>query len=125
MCDTNNKMDFTKGAVIGAALGAALGILYAPKSGSQVRKDLKTKGEKLYDMSIDKVEETIGSVQDIASEVADDVDNKVHEFVRRAKKLTGPAKKDALSKLDEIIDSLEQVERVTKKAAKKVFKGIN
>jgi len=39
--------DFVKGLLIGGAIGALLGIIYAPKSGKETRKELAKKAEEL------------------------------------------------------------------------------
>jgi gas vesicle protein len=40
---------FLLGAIIGGAVGAAVALLYAPKSGKELREDLADKGGDLYD----------------------------------------------------------------------------
>ena len=58
----NRNVIFTAGLLCGAAIGAALGLLYAPKSGEAMRRDLKRQADrlshrahKMYDRAADKV----------------------------------------------------------------------
>lgn len=56
--------------VLGAAIGASLGLLFAPKSGKETRKDLKN-----------KLDEFMGKVKELdAKEVKDAFEKKVNEI---------------------------------------------
>ena len=44
----NKKLKFLEGALIGAVLGVAAGIILAPESGKELRKDLKKKSADFY-----------------------------------------------------------------------------
>jgi gas vesicle protein len=58
-----NKMDRTSigslgiGLVVGAAIGVALGILYAPKSGVELRSQIKEKASEIVEKAKDKASE--------------------------------------------------------------------
>lgn len=61
------RKGFAKGAFIGTALGAVAGLLFAPKSGGQTRKDVQKHGKNLQKEAgkhVDKltktVQETVG-----------------------------------------------------------------
>ena len=43
-----NALKLLEGALVGAALGAAAGLLLAPESGKDLRKDLKRKSAEFY-----------------------------------------------------------------------------
>ena len=50
----------------GIAIGAAIGILFAPKPGSQTRKELLEKGEKFVELSKESVSDLMEKTRDIA-----------------------------------------------------------
>jgi len=97
------KVHFFKGLLVGGALGALAGILFAPKSGKEMRSDIKKKGNKIVkdgqeiyaDASI-KAKEIIGEVKHQAKELrkeAEDTGEKiadeVHEKIGQVKKVFG------------------------------------
>jgi len=51
--------DFIKGLLIGGLVGAALGILYAPKSGKEMREDICKKSEELVTKAKEEYEQVL------------------------------------------------------------------
>lgn len=71
-----DKKKNTKSLLAGLAIGASLGILFAPKKGSETRKDLKKKMDEMLDKAkgIDskEVKETIeAKIEEIKKELED------------------------------------------------------
>jgi len=97
------KINFFKGILIGSALGALAGILFAPKSGKELRSDIKEKGNKIlkdgkeiYADASTKAKEIFVEVKDKAKELkreAEDAGEKmsdeVHEKMGQVKKVFG------------------------------------
>ena len=57
--------DFLKGLVTGAVIGGILGILFAPKSGEETRKDIKEYTVKMKDKAVDAKKEAVRKFQNV------------------------------------------------------------
>ena len=131
----NNKKGLGK-FVLGAAVGAGLGILFAPKKGSETRKDLKKKLDELVEQikHIDVKEvkaEFDQKVEEIKAELADMDKEKALEIVKakgndakkKAQELVELAKEKGTPKLRKAAEAvLENVIKVSKDALKKLEK---
>ena len=56
---SNNNAKLVGALLVGAAIGGVLGILFAPKKGSETRKNLLSKGEDLSDSIKDHIDELV------------------------------------------------------------------
>lgn len=84
---------FAKGALIGALAGAAAGILLAPKSGKETRKDIKDGAENLAKKSKGLVEKGVDEVKGVlergkesVEDLADDVKAEIEKRKSAEKK---------------------------------------
>jgi gas vesicle protein len=95
------KNNLFKGILIGSALGAAAGILFAPKSGKELRSDIKKKGNKIikdgkeiYADASTKAKELFEEVKHQAKDLKRDaedtgekISDEVHEKIGQIKKV--------------------------------------
>ncbi|MEG0026407.1 MAG: YtxH domain-containing protein [Bacilli bacterium] len=121
---------------VGAAIGTGLGILFAPKKGSETRKELKEKFDemlaKVKDVDIEEVKETIEEkieeikkeldeldqekVKKIANKKAEEIKIKAEELVEYAvlkgtpilEKTANSIREKAIIVTKEILDKLEK-----------------
>lgn len=135
--------------IAGAAVGVGLGVLFAPKSGAETRKELKQKLDemvkKVKEIDVDEVRESfLNKIEEIKAELADldkekvvsiakdraaAIKVKLDELVNEAKEKATPVIQNAVedlrtktvSVLKETIKKLEEPkkEKTAKKASKK------
>lgn len=116
----------------GAAVGVGLGVLFAPKSGAETRKDLKNKLDELVEQAknidIEEVRKDITrrveeikmelvdldkeKAMEIAKEKLDQLKGKAQELVDVAKEKGTPALKKAAN---DVLDSIIKISKNTKK----------
>lgn len=97
MSDNYNK-GFLVGAVIGGAAGALAALLLAPKSGEELRADIKERSNEYYG----KASKYFGDAEETVSEV---VRNTVNQGKERADAIVTSAKEQA----QQILSSAENV----------------
>jgi gas vesicle protein len=85
---------FLRGLVIGGVLGALAGILFAPKSGKELRSDIKEKGSEV--------------LKD-AKEIYADASTKAKEIIEEAKHQAGELKKEADRHLSEARQKTKEI----------------
>lgn len=64
------------GFLIGGLVGGALGILFAPKSGNELRQDIRGKSEDLYEKAKGKYEEALTKVEDVMKQTKETLADK-------------------------------------------------
>jgi gas vesicle protein len=94
------KVNFFKGLFIGSALGALAGILFAPKSGKELRSDIKDKGNKIlndgkeiYADASTKAKDIFGEVKHQAKELKEDAEDAGEKIAGKVQEKMGQIRK--------------------------------
>ena len=86
--------------VVGAGIGAGLGILFAPKKGSETRKELKEKADELINKAKDiKLEDVKEQIEKKIDEIKNEINDLDKEKVLKIAKEKGNQIKDKASEL--------------------------
>ena len=95
----NHCGSFLRGFLIGSFFGALAGLLFAPKSGKELRSELKEKGEQAFDDAKQLYSEAWGKAKVVleearlkAREVLNDAEEKAYGIIKEAKKEVGRMK---------------------------------
>ena len=92
---SNQIEGFMKGIILGGVIGAVIGILYAPKSGRETRKDINRKAEDLllkakreYEDTMDKSSKAYGSAVKQLKHIESSAKEKVEALQEKVDGLT-------------------------------------
>lgn len=110
--------------IAGMGIGAVAGMLLAPKKGSELREELKTKGTQAYNNAKDMTKE---DVQDLINTTVDDIKKAIDEFdVEEFKNTTGAKLGTVKTKLEDLGKSVQESEEYAqfKESVKKVSDDI-
>ena len=142
--EKNKKKSGAGKFILGALVGAGLGVLFAPKAGSETRRELKEKMAELVkktkEIDMDEVKEKITlkieeikeelsdldreKVLKIAKEKGNDIKDKCGELVQLAKEKGTPILEKAANEvrekaIDAVREILERLEAADRKAKNK------
>lgn len=111
---SNKKSSICK-FLAGVGIGAGLGILFAPKSGKETRKDLK-----------DKLDEFVANLKEIdVNEVKDEFLNKVEEIKKELEDLDKEkVKKIAQEKAEALKKKVNELVELAKEKGTPVLEGV-
>ena len=68
MSRDNGGGDFFKGFLLGGAIGAIIALLYAPKSGKEMREDIRRGAGELYDDASEKAREFRDKAEEVVAD---------------------------------------------------------
>lgn len=125
MADHNGTTrGFILGLLAGGAIGAILALLYAPKSGRELRADIKSRADELLENAEDVIENARTKLPEISSEakkrsarVVSEAQSQANELLQDAERVLSGVKQRANSVVEEGAKLKEAV-----KAGVEVFK---
>jgi gas vesicle protein len=116
----------------GAAAGALLGVLLAPKSGSETRKQILKSGRKSYDAVDQLIEdgkktwyETKGKAEKNVGVAADELDDFMRHIINKGQSLWNKAKNKSSKIVDDSEEMLETATSNGKKAAHNIKDSVS
>ncbi len=124
----NNKCEhgFANGLtylLIGGSIGAVLGLLFAPKSGTELRGDIADVSRKGYDATLEKADELKRRSTDAVQTVKDKVEA-VYDFTSGKLASGKDAVTDAVSEAaGSVVDELERMQNSPDSASKQARNG--
>ena len=96
----NQQCHFCMGLLIGGVLGALAGIFFAPKSGKELRSDIKEKGseflkdtKEIYADAGTKAKEIIGEVKHQAKDLKKEAEGIIENIAGEVQEKIGQVKK--------------------------------
>lgn len=92
------------GFLLGGMVGAVIAILYAPKSGKEMRRDISKKARQIKNDAIDMIENTIEDVKEFAI----DIKKKTEDIIEQGINISEKAKKELIEVLEQSQNSIEK-----------------
>ena len=96
--------------LIGGAIGAFLALLFAPKSGKKMRRDISTTARRMKKDAVDLVDDTIESIHGFVGDVRD----RAEDLIESGVDMSENAKK-------EVVKALESGQKAIEKQKKRVI----
>jgi len=103
--ENKNVTSFLKGFVLGGIAGAVLAFLFAPKSGKELREDIKKKTSEFAD----EASKTYGDAKVLANKIIADGKKKAEELHRQAEEKIREAQKIAAELIAEGKEKFESI----------------
>jgi gas vesicle protein len=129
MSDNNNAKSFIVGFLAGGAIGALVALLFAPKSGKELRADLKLKGEEYLDEAEkyisearEKAKELINEGKKRSEKIISDAKMKSQEIIKDAEKIITEAREKAG---EVIANAKEKIETESQRVSSAIKAGVD
>ena len=107
MKNSSDTMKVLGALVIGAATGATLGVLFAPKKGSETRKNILGSAKKLTRNFKEKIDDEIKDLKKKATKEAKDLKKKVNKVENKVENKVGSLKSNLNHNVDIVADAIK------------------
>ena len=115
MNQENRGADFFKGFLIGGSIGAVIALLFAPKTGNELRADIRRKSREIYDDADVKVGEFKGQAAEIieqgkrqAEALRAQAEAKIAEARAKAEQIVSEGRTKARDLVDQGVKTVER-----------------
>lgn len=103
--DSNSTRHILTGILVGGLIGATAMLFLAPRSGEELRAEVRDKALDLKDRTSETVKDRVSQVVSKASHLRGDVRDKSQDFKQRGQDVL-------IEKLDRVTEAVEAVKRV-------------
>ena len=117
---------FFSGVLWGALVGGILGVLYAPKSGEETRKELKDKAGDISEKgqkALDEAKIVAEDVKVASQPLVDELERKMKPILHQAKGASKEVQIELMEKIEELVKEAADASDKTSKTMKKFLKG--
>lgn len=129
MSNNEHNNDYLKGILIGSLVGGAVGaliaLLYAPKPGEELRKDITEKSAELYGKAADYFSTTSDNAYHTAQNIINQGKDKAQAIVDSARKQADELMQRAQGVISDAKDKASQVQSGVKEGVEAFKKEIN
>lgn len=103
-------IDNAKKIAAGSIIGAVAGVLLAPKSGKETRKDIADKAIETKDATKNTIKDSAYAIKEAKGKISEDVKNKLDEFKDREMFEVEINKEEVDEKDEDNVDSIDNKE---------------
>lgn len=112
----SKKKGFVIGALVGSAIGATAALLFAPKTGKEMRKDIADKSHDLYDKGVliagevkDKGGDVLQEVKEKGGLILSDVKEVGLEMKEKGGSILSDVKEAGLGVKDSVVEKSQEI----------------
>lgn len=109
--------DVATGAAIGTALGAVTGLLFAPKSGKETRKDIADKSKEVADNVKHTIEDSVEVTKEWTDKIMQDVKVNVDVLKEKKSQLKNDFKEESAEVLEDIGEGIANIGEIVEEQA--------
>ena len=122
----NNEEGFSKGLILGAIIGATAGaitaLLFAPKSGKELRQDIATKSGEIYENVGEHTKNVVSASKEKAQEIIQAAKRQAETIIQGAERIVTDTRQKAVGAKDTVVNTYDSIRDATK-AGVEAFKG--